>query len=142
MDIPNSCLHSLSVDNLAAFYFNNITVGESPTLPAAVNLAQHIAECPRLFPEILKTLFEIVLFEDCANQWSISRPMLSLILINEQMFNDLKAQILASQSPDQQPRLAQCFDKLMADVTRSLEARNRDKFTQNLTIFRHEFRVK
>lgn len=131
-----------AVDNLAAFYFNNITVGEAPTLPAAVNLAQHIAECPRLFPEILKTLFEIVLFEDCANQWSISRPMLSLILINEQMFNDLKAQILASQSPDQQPRLAQCFDKLMADVTRSLEARNRDKFTQNLTIFRHEFRVK
>lgn len=131
-----------AVDNLAAFYFNNITVGEVPTSTAAVNLAQHIAECPRLFPEILKTLFEIVLFEDCANQWSISRPMLSLILINEQMFNDLKAQILASQSPDQQPRLAQCFDKLMADVTRSLEARNRDKFTQNLTIFRHEFRVK
>ncbi|GLJ18772.1 hypothetical protein SUGI_0335220 [Cryptomeria japonica] len=142
LDVNISTQSASAVDNLAAFYFNNITVGETPALPAAVNLARHIAECPNLFPEILKTLFEIVLFEDCANQWSLSRPMLSLILINEQIFNDLKAQILASQSLDQQPRLAQCFDKLMADVTRSLEARNRDKFTQNLTIFRHEFRVK
>ncbi|KAJ6307486.1 hypothetical protein OIU76_017309 [Salix suchowensis] len=98
--------------------------------------------CPNLFPEILKTLFEIVLFEDCGNQWSLSRPMLSLTIISEQIFSDLKAQILASQPVDQHQRLALCFDKLMADVTRSLDSKNRDKFTQNLTVFRHEFRVK
>ncbi|KAI0531412.1 hypothetical protein KFK09_000967 [Dendrobium nobile] len=131
-----------AVDNLAAFYFNNITIAESPPPQAALNLARHIVECPNLFPEILKTLFEIVLFEDCGNQWSLSRPMLSLILISEQVFSDLKAQILASQPVDQQQRLAVCFDKLMADVNRSLDSRNRDKFTQNLTIFRHDFRVK
>ena len=50
-----------------------------------------------LFPELLKTLFEIILFEDCSNQWSLSRPMLSLILVNEQIFNELKGQIIASQ---------------------------------------------
>ncbi|KAL8529313.1 hypothetical protein ACS0TY_006656 [Phlomoides rotata] len=131
-----------AIDNLAAFYFNHITMGEAPTSPAAVNLARHIAECPALLPEILKTLFEIVLFEDCNNQWSLSRPMLSLILINEQMFTDLKTQILASQPVDQHQRLASCFEKLMADVGRSLDSKNRDKFTQNLTIFRHDFRVK
>ncbi|URE05707.1 hypothetical protein MUK42_19697 [Musa troglodytarum] len=131
-----------AIDNLASFYFNNITVGEMPPSPATMNLARHVAECPNLFAEILKTLFEIVLFEDCGNQWSLSRPMLSLILISEQVFNDLKVQILASQPSDQVERLSQCFDKLMADVTRSLESKNRDKFTQNLTLFRHEFRVK
>ncbi|XP_010251844.1 PREDICTED: exportin-7 isoform X2 [Nelumbo nucifera] len=139
-NISSQC--ASAVDNLAAFYFNNITVGEPPTSPAALSLARHIAECPSLFPELLKTLFEIVLFEDCGNQWSLSRPMLSLILISEQIFTDLKAQILASQPTDQQQRLSMCFDKLMADVTRSLDSKNRDKFTQNLTIFRHEFRVK
>lgn len=131
-----------AVDNLAAYYFNNITMGEAPTSPAAIKLARHIAECPNLFPEILKALFEIVLFEDCGNQWSLSRPMLSLILISEQIFTDLKAHILSSQPVDQHQRLSLCFDKLMADVTRSLESKNRDKFTQNLTIFRHDFRVK
>ncbi|GFZ09350.1 ARM repeat superfamily protein [Actinidia rufa] len=129
-----------AVDNLATFYFNNITVGESPTTPAALNLARHVADCPGVFPEILKTLFEIVLFEDCGNQWSLSRPMLSLILISEEMFTNLRAQILASQPVDQQPRLSLCFDHLMADITQSLETKNRDKFTQNLTKFRNDFR--
>lgn len=142
LDTSISTQAASAVDNLAAFYFNNITIAEAPTSPAAVNLARHIAECPTLFPEILKTLFEIVLFEDCGNQWSLSRPMLSLILINEQIFSDLKAHILGSQPVDQHQRLSLCFDKLMADVSRSLDSKNRDKFTQNLTIFRHDFRVK
>ncbi|KAE9465807.1 hypothetical protein C3L33_02287, partial [Rhododendron williamsianum] len=131
-----------AVDNLATYYFNNITVGDSPTTPAALKLARHVADCPGVFPEILKTLFEIVLFEDCGNQWSLSRPMLSLILISEEMFTNLRAQILASQPVDQQQRLQLCFDQLMADITRSLETKNRDKFTQNLTKFRNDFRTR
>lgn len=131
-----------AIDNLASYYFNNITIGDAPTSPAAINLARHVADCPTLLPQILKTLFEIILFEDYGNQWSLSRPMLSLILINEQIFTDLKAHILSSQPVDQHQRLSVCFDKLMADVNRSLDSKNRDKFTQNLTIFRHDFRVK
>ncbi|KAK9122587.1 hypothetical protein Sjap_012189 [Stephania japonica] len=139
-NISSQC--ASSIDSLAAYYFNQITVGEAPASPASVNLARHVAECPSLFPELLKTLFEIVLFEDYGNQWSLSRPMLSLILINQQMLSDLKAQILASQPVEQHQRLLLCFEKLMADVTRSLDTKNRDKFTQNLTVFRHDFRVK
>ncbi|KAK7409753.1 hypothetical protein VNO78_00042 [Psophocarpus tetragonolobus] len=142
LDTSISSQCASAVDNLAAFYFNNITMGEAPNLSASVNLARHISECPNLFPEILKTLFEIILFEDCGNQWSLSRPMLSLILINEQIFSDLKAQILSSQPMDHHQRLSSCFDKLMADVTLSIDSKNRDKFTQNLTVFRHEFRAK
>ncbi|XP_060197469.1 uncharacterized protein LOC132626568 isoform X6 [Lycium barbarum] len=131
-----------AVDNLATFYFEHITTGESPTTPVALNLAQHLADCPSIFLEILKTLFEIVLFEDCGNQWSLSRPMLSMILISEEMFSNLRAQILSSQSADQQQRLSLCFDKLMADITRSLDQKNRDKFSNNLTRFRNEFRTR
>ncbi|XP_019159433.1 PREDICTED: exportin-7-like isoform X2 [Ipomoea nil] len=131
-----------AIDNLASFYFNNITIGESPTSPAAVRLAGHIAESQNLFPQMLKTLFEIVLFEDNGNQWNLSRPMLGLILISQQIYSDLKAQILASQPIGQHQRLSMCFDKLMTDVTNSLDSKNRDKFTQNLTTFRQEFRVK
>ena len=156
---------------------------------------------PQLLPEILRTLFEIVLFEECSNQWSLSRPMLSLILVNESIFNDLKVQIAAGQPPERRQRLAGCFDRIMQargrtthpaapptaptrvtnerlvraassaaspaqlaqvsgihmlramcdgdwvggcpqDVTRSLEPKNRDKFTQNLTVFRHELHAR
>ncbi|CAH9096207.1 unnamed protein product [Cuscuta europaea] len=129
-------------DNLASFYFNNITMEEAPNSPAAISFARHIAESPSLFPQILKTFFEIVLFEENGNQWSLSRPMLGLMLITQQIFNDLKAEILASQPVHQHQRLSLCFDKLMMDVTNSLSTKNRDKFTQNLTIFRQQFQAK
>lgn len=54
----------------------------------------------------------------------------------------LQQQLAAPLLPEQQQRLGTCFQKLMADVTRSLESKNRDRFTQNLTIFRHDFRLK
>ena len=60
-------------------------------------IGEHLRLRPELLPQILTTLFEIVLFEDCANQWSMSRPMLSLILLNEQIYNKLQHQIIASQ---------------------------------------------
>jgi hypothetical protein len=45
-----------AVDNLAAYYFNNITMGEVPTSPTAINLARHIADCPNLFPEVSQAI--------------------------------------------------------------------------------------
>jgi exportin-7 len=105
-------------------------------------LQEHIRNHPNLLPEILKTLFEIILFEECSNQWSLSRPMLSLILINEPIYEQLKQQIIAQQPSDRQQHLATCLGKLMVDVQRNLEPKNRDKFTQNLTVVRHEYRSK
>ena len=84
----------------------------------------------------------MVVFEDCANQWSLSRPLLALVLTNEAAFGEWQAGLLAQQaaSLERQQKLAAAFQKLMAEVTPSLEAKNRDKFTQNLTTFRHEMK--
>ena len=60
-------------------------------------IGEHLRQCPELLPQILSTLFEVVLFESCNNQWSMSRPMLSLILLNEQIYHELKHRIIASQ---------------------------------------------
>lgn len=54
----------------------------------------------------------------------------------------LQAQIIASQPAERQAHLSACLDRLMADVQRNLEPKNRDKFTQNLTVVRHEYRSK
>ena len=50
--------------------------------------------------------------------------------------------LMVLQPVDQHQRLSACFDSLMTDISRGLDQKNRDKFTQNLTLFRHEFRVK
>lgn len=46
-----------AIDNLCTFYFNCITLGESPNSPAALSLAQHIAEYPGFLPEVSFTFF-------------------------------------------------------------------------------------
>jgi exportin-7 len=49
-------------------------------------MRDHLQAQPALLHEILKSLFEVILFEENSNQWSLSRPMLSLILINEPVY--------------------------------------------------------
>ena len=125
MSISSQC--AAAIDNLAAAYFKalNPDVGVNAA-PGSEQLARHVASTPELLPDLLKTLFDIVLFEDCANQWSLSRPMLSLILVNEQRYGELKAQITMTMPPTKRGNMEACFEKLMNEVTRSLESRNRD----------------
>ena len=139
LDVSISSQCAAAIDNLAAAYFKalNPDVGVNAA-PGSEQLARHVASTPELLPDLLKTLFDIVLFEDCANQWSLSRPMLSLILVNEQRYGELKAQITMTMPPTKRGNMEACFEKLMNEVTRSLESRNRDRFTQNLTAFRHD----
>ena len=47
-----------------------------------------------------------------------------------QIYTALRNRIVAAQPPDRQAHLSLCLDKLMADVQRNLEPKNRDKFTQ------------
>eukprot|EP00026_Physarum_polycephalum_P001451 Phypoly_transcript_01453.p1 GENE.Phypoly_transcript_01453~~Phypoly_transcript_01453.p1 ORF type:complete len:1056 (-),score=108.05 Phypoly_transcript_01453:168-3335(-) len=106
--------------------------------PTSRALQKHMATHPELFPRILEYLLRVILFEDCANQASIARPMLGLILTHTKYFQDLKNNIVASQPVYRRERLGNVFHKLMDDVQDNLEQKNRDKFTTNMTMFRHE----
>jgi exportin-7 len=107
---------------------------------------QHLNAQPSLFPDLLYSLFDIVLFDECLNQWSLSRPMLSLILVitmtHEAEMGKLKERLIATQPADKQAFLAQCLDKLMKDVDGTLDSKNRDRFTQNLSPVRHDFKAR
>ena len=83
----------------------------------------------------------MLLTDDCQNQWCLSRPLLPLILVNEMHFQQLKNEIISSYTPEKQQTLVPALEKLMSEITRSLEPKNRDKFTQNLSLFRHELKI-
>lgn len=55
-------------------------------------LGAHLGHEPALFQRLLGTLLQILVFEECANQWSLSRPLLPLILINQEYFNQWQEQ--------------------------------------------------
>ncbi|KAL9232683.1 hypothetical protein vseg_007764 [Gypsophila vaccaria] len=128
------------IDHLTTYYFDHILEEELPPTPSKLNFAKQVANCVDLLREALMTLFEIILFEDSNNVWSLGRPMLSLVLLSEEMFTKVKAQIVTSQPVERHQHLLQCFDILMGDISRSLEPRNKEKFVQNLRRFKKEFR--
>ncbi|MED6137173.1 hypothetical protein PIB30_062583 [Stylosanthes scabra] len=131
-----------AIDNLATFYFDHVTAGEPEASPAAVDVSHLFSDNPGLFSGILRSLFEVVILEEPGNLWCLSGAILGMILISEEMFTNIKAQILASYPPEHHQQLSSCFDKLMADVTLSLDVKNREKFYGNLTRFKTEFCAK
>ena len=82
---------------------------------------------PEILQQMLSTILNIIMFEDCRNQWSMSRPMLGLILLNEDYFTQLRQTIIQQQPPDKQTSMAQWFDNLMEGIERNLLTKNRDR---------------
>lgn len=76
---------------------------------------------------MLSTILNIIMFEDCRNQWSMSRPLLGLILLNEEYFGQLRQSLVSSQPVDKQATMSQWFDSLMDGIERNLLTKNRDR---------------
>ncbi|XP_077991950.1 exportin-7-like [Glandiceps talaboti] len=93
---------------------------------------------PDILQQMLSTVLNIIMFEDCRNQWSMSRPLLGLILLNEEYFTELRKRIISSQPLEKQESMHVCFENLMDGIERNLLTKNRDRFTQNLSVFRRE----
>mmetsp|Transcript_7505 Transcript_7505/g.12746 ORF Transcript_7505/g.12746 Transcript_7505/m.12746 type:complete len:1077 (-) Transcript_7505:234-3464(-) len=139
-EVATSSQCAAALEHLAAFHFRLLT--DERDSPAKQQLANHLQRESELFSSQLAVLLNMIVFEDCANQWSLSRPLLALILSNDAFFQQWKDQMVSQQGsqPERQQKLSAAFSKLMTEVHPNLEAKNRDKFTQNLTMFRHELK--
>ena len=56
------------------------------TNPENDSLVTVVRMKPEILQQMLQTVLNIIMFEDCRNQWSMSRPLLGLILLNEDYF--------------------------------------------------------
>ena len=96
----------------------------------------HMQSEPDLLLQLMTVLFNSLLFTSHANHWAVTRPILSLLLASETAFNDYQNQLISTQAPENQEKLREEFGRLTADIQRSVETTNRDRFTQKLTMFR------
>lgn len=158
-DLPICAFCASAIDHLATYIFLN----QRKEKPTVQMIRTHVASDPSILIELMTTLFNQLLFGTNSNQWAISRPILSLMLASEdvrdvllmlsffgllvltrcfpstvccQAFGEYKAQLVSSQPPENQVKLEEEFDTLVADFQRSVETAYRDKFTQKLNAFR------
>ncbi|XP_026636558.1 ran-binding protein 17 isoform X1 [Microtus ochrogaster] len=140
--ISSSCCTSL--DYMVTYLFKHIAKeGKKPlrcreSVQAGQRLLHFMQQNPDVLQQMMSVLMNTIVFEDCRNQWSVSRPLLGLILLNEKYFSELRASLINSQPLPKQEVLAQCFRNLMEGVEQNLSVKNRDRFTQNLSVFRRD----
>ncbi|KPP68145.1 exportin-7-like [Scleropages formosus] len=131
-----------SLDHIVTYLFKQLSRSTkkrpAPMAQESDRFLHIMQQHPEMIQQMLSTVLNIIIFEDCRNQWSMSRPLLGLILLNEKYFADLRNSIVNSQPPEKQQAMHLCFENLMEGIERNLLTKNRDRFTQNLSVFRRE----
>ena len=123
----------MPVTVLCVLVSNNVSVSPSagkkkPAHNASGEAILQILERqPEILQQLLATVLNIIMYEDCRNQWSMSRPLLGLILLNEEYFGGLREQMVLSHPPERQPAIRAAFDSLMDGIERNLLTKNRDR---------------
>ncbi|TFK14736.1 transcription factor nrf2 [Platysternon megacephalum] len=140
--VSSSCCASL--DYVVTYLFKHIAKeGKKPVRCREISqdgqrLLHFMQQNPEVLQQMMSILMNTIIFEDCRNQWSVSRPLLGLILLNEKYFSELRASLITSQPDNKREVLDQCFRNLMEGVEQNLLVKNRDRFTQNMSVFRRD----
>jgi exportin-7 len=76
-ELAVSANSATTIDHIATYMFLN----QRKAKETVVNIQKHLATEPGLLNELMNTLFNTLLFEkNSANNWAVTRPILSLML--------------------------------------------------------------
>ncbi|OPJ88266.1 ran-binding protein 17 isoform B [Patagioenas fasciata monilis] len=139
--VSSSCCASL--DYIVTYLFKHLSKGKKTPRCREISqdgqrLLHFMQQNPDVLQQMMSILLNTIIFEDCRNQWSVSRPLLGLILLNEKYFSELRATLISSQPDNKREVLDQCFRNLMEGVEQNLLLKNRDRFTENMSVFRRD----
>jgi len=139
-DLPVSSFSSQAIDHITTYIVTNRETTDQSKAGTVSALQLHLSSNPRLLPDLTAKLFELILFGAQGSMWAVTRPVLSLFLADESVFHNYRQHLLGTQSPENQGRLGDCFDRLLMDLDPSLDIANRDRFAQRLANFRSNVR--
>jgi len=121
-----------TVDNVISYFHQQLQGKMSPEQEC---VRRFLSEAPQCLQKILHLMFQLVMTGEFSSTWSISRPLLGLILLHGDYFLQLKEQIVNTQIEERRSKLRGYFDDLMASVENNLCTKNKDSFTRNLYNF-------
>ncbi|MEE6478994.1 hypothetical protein FKM82_012087 [Ascaphus truei] len=133
--VSSSCCACL--DYIVTYLFKHIAkegkkpLGRREISQDGQRLLHFMQQNPNVLQQMMSILMNTIIFEDCRNQWSVSRPLLGLILLNEKYFTELRASLVNSQPSNKREFLELCVANLMDGVEQNLLVKNRDRLVHN-----------
>lgn len=101
-------------------------------------MKQVLSEAPRVLYTLLQEVITVVLTEDSNYMWTLSKPVLGLIILNERSYEEICMHVISkvTSNPDVKQTLSRVMNKLMTGVSRNIDMRNRDRFARNFNELR------
>eukprot|EP01071_Lankesteria_metandrocarpae_P004787 Lankesteria_metandrocarpae@DN3691_c0_g1_i1.p1 len=128
-----------TLDHVVVFIFNKRALQDED----GEKVRKFLLEQPEALKRMLQVCFQLLMAGEAASTWSISRPVLGLILLHEQEFIQIKEHYVQSPlyNEERQQLLRNCFEQLMNEVAADLRPANKDLFTRNMFKFAHQLRL-
>lgn len=130
-----------SLDYLATAYVRNYKKNTplGNGLREKIMIASESSGDEGIFSMLMKILFQILMFSENGNKYSLAKPVLPVILAAEltqqNVLENFKNELVQSQPQIHKDRMRKEFNSLAKDITRNLDPINRDKFVQRLAAF-------
>jgi len=125
------------IDNIVSFFFLNKDNPESE----GQAVRKFLLEQPQPLKRVLQLMFQLVIAGELTSTWSMSRPLLGLILLYEEDFIRLQEVLTNQQVEEKKEQFRSFFRDLMNTIDASLSSKNKDLFTRNLYNFAHNIRA-
>ncbi|PVU89792.1 hypothetical protein BB561_005156 [Smittium simulii] len=120
-----------SVDlNLYLEYFDK-TSGKSP-------ICELLNGQTEIQTRFLSNIFDKILFEECQNEWSLSRALFPLVVLQKEFFYYRSTFITQHQPQITRDQLIKSLGFILNSTNYTLTPANRDKFTQAITQYRRD----
>lgn len=103
-------------------------------------LQQRLNENQNILIMKLQTLLEIMMYEDNNYLWMISKPLLGLIIINANQYQELLQYVVQNEfkNPEIQNEVITAFTGLMEGIDLTYETKNKDRFAHNFGVLRKQ----
>ncbi|KAI9353121.1 armadillo-type protein [Pilaira anomala] len=99
-------------------------------------LMTYFRQFPQTLPSLLSNVFNLVLFDDNSDQWSLSRPLYALMLLQRDYTVKYINAVIEQQLPERRTFVATSLNNLLDGVSWTLSVKDKERFTQNVSSFR------
>ncbi|KAG1506840.1 hypothetical protein G6F53_009394 [Rhizopus delemar] len=104
-------------------------------------LLSYFNQFPQALPKLLTTVFGMILFDDNSDQWQLSRPLYTLVLLEREFALKYTNQVILQQLPERREFVTKMLSNLMEGSGWTLNTKDREKFSQQISNLKRELIV-
>ncbi|KAI8088148.1 armadillo-type protein [Thamnidium elegans] len=137
--INNICTFIIGEKERAELRHNTEIIEKKRTsVVRATWLLNYLNQFPQALPKLLTAIFGLILFDDNNDQWQLSRPLYTLVLLERDFAAKYTNQVILQQLPERRELVTKALSNLMEGSGWTLSTKDREKFSQQVASLKRD----